>query len=440
MVSIPKLFASCKVTLIAMTALAYLGPMAMLPMPGAEVMAAEPAKAKKTRRTPALREKVYQRLARAQKLADDGQVGEGLEMLDDLKRSQDRLNSYERAMLWNFYAFTYYNQERYKDAIDSFEKVVAEENIPEALELSTLYSLAQIAMQIEDYDQALGFLKRWENLNTGKVSANAKVLMANAHYAKKDYRNAGKHIEAAIALYEKENKTPKENWLVLQRAVYFELKQTKKVAAATENLVRLHSKPKYWVELANLYGELGQEKKQMAVMEAAHQQGFVTKGADLSNLAQLYFVNGMPYKTAKVMSEAMDSGKVEVNVKNLQFLAQAWSSAKEEAKAIPVLLKAAELSDNGNVHARLAEIYVNQEQWKKAIASGEQALNKGGLSFEGNLHIAMGMAYFYQEQYDPALEHFEQAEKVARSEKIAQQWLKYTRNEIKKQQRLVSVR
>ena len=249
MVTVPKLFATCQLSLIAVVATLFLGPMVGVPELGGSVaVAQEKAQPTKTRRTPALREKVYQRLARAQKLADDGQVAEGLEMLDKLKQSQNRLNSYERAMLWNFYGFTYYNQERYKDAIASFEKVVAEENIPAAMELSTLYSLAQIAMQIENYDQALGFLKRWEKLNTGKVSANAKSLMANVYYAKKDFRQAGKHIESAVKIYEAENKAPKQNWLVLLRAVNYELKNTKKVAAVTEDLVRLYSKPKYWVE------------------------------------------------------------------------------------------------------------------------------------------------------------------------------------------------
>lgn len=90
-----------------------------------------------------MRNRVYSQLARAQKLADEGEKIEGFEVLDAVKDNIDRLNSYERAMLFNFYGFMYYGNEDLASAIDSFEQVIAEQGIPDSLYLSTLYSLAQ---------------------------------------------------------------------------------------------------------------------------------------------------------------------------------------------------------------------------------------------------------------------------------------------------------
>jgi len=100
----------------------------------------------KTKRVPALREKVYSQLARAQKLADDGDVKGGLEALNSIQERASSMNSYEIAMMHNFYGFIYYNENDLPKAIASFEKVVAEEAIPESLRLSTTFSLALIVI------------------------------------------------------------------------------------------------------------------------------------------------------------------------------------------------------------------------------------------------------------------------------------------------------
>ena len=52
------------------------------------------------------------------------------------------------------------------------------------------------------------------------------------------------------------------------------------------------------------------------------------------------------YKGAKLMEQAMNDG-IEKNLRNLKFLGQSWSLAKEQDKAIPVMMQAAELSEDG---------------------------------------------------------------------------------------------
>ncbi|MCW8878348.1 MAG: hypothetical protein OQJ89_08480 [Kangiellaceae bacterium] len=399
-----------------------------------QAIAAQPAAKKKTRKTPALREKVYSQLSRAQKLADDGKVAEGIQVLDQLQKRASTMNSYERAMMWNFYGFIYYDAEKTNKAIESFAKVVEIKNIPESLELSTLLSLAQLSMQQEKYSQSLQYIDRWSALKEGKETGKVRVLKANAYYAMKKYADALEAISSAVSDAEKAGKTPKENWLVLQRALHFELKQPAKVTQASEKLVRLYGKPKYWVELANMYGEINQTEKQLAVMEAAYQQGFVTKKNDFQTLAQLYFFNGTPYKAAKLLSEQLNEGVLDKDIKTLRFLAQAWTTAKEDEKAIPVLKQAADLSEDGNMDARLAEILLNLEKWDDAIKAARSAQNKGQLDNPGNINVALGMAYFNKKQFDKAIIEFKKAKKQKKVEKMANQWLQYVETEKRKQE------
>ena len=63
-----------------------------------------------TRKTPAMRERVYSRLSEAQECADEGDMDCARELLDRV-REMSNLNSYEIAQMWNFYAFIYFTQE-----------------------------------------------------------------------------------------------------------------------------------------------------------------------------------------------------------------------------------------------------------------------------------------------------------------------------------------
>ena len=402
---------------------------------GLSVLAAEKA-TKKTRKTPAMRERIYSQLARAQKLADENKADEGLAVLDRVKTRINQLNSYEKAMLWNFYGFIYYGKSDTPMAIKAFEKVVGQNNIPESLELSTLFSLAQLSMTTEEYQQAINYLNSWTNVKNTALDNNGLVLKANAYYAMKDYSQAEKSISKAVDTTFSQGKLPRENWLVLKRALHYELKHSDKMVEVSEQLVRHYSKAKYWIELASLYGELDKADKQLAVMEAAHQQGFVTKRMDVQTLAQLYFLNGAPYKSAKLLSESIESGLVLENMKILNYLAQAWTSAKEYRKAVPVLIRAANLSKSGNLDAKLAETYIALEQWDNAIDSSQVAKKKGHLDNIGNVDMVIGIAYFNKQKFTLAIDSFEEASNDRKQKKIAEQWLRYAEKEQYKYQQL----
>ena len=420
-----------KVTLLCTTAigLSIVTTSALTLLPGVSIASAQAAQEQKTKRVPALREKVYSQLARAQKLADDGDVKAGLEALDSINERSSSMNSYEIAMMHNFYGFIYYNQNDLPKAIASFERVVAEEGIPETLRLSTTFSLAQLAMANSDYDKVIAFLDNWDEINTQPIPEGYYLLRAQTYYQLKDYKQGLDYITKVISLSDDEGKTPKENWLVLQRAMFYSLNQTNKVVEVLERMVKLYDKPEYWVQLSGMYGETGQEKKQLAVIEAAYQQGFLTSRADLRQLAQVYLYNGLAFKAAEVMSKAIDNGIAEKTAKNYAFVAEAMIQAKEDEKSIEYFVKAADLSDHGQYDQRLAEVYVNTEHYEDAADSARKALDKGGLDFESNAFVALGMAQYNLQNFDASILAFEQAEKHKKSQRLAKQWIKYVKRE-----------
>jgi tetratricopeptide (TPR) repeat protein len=400
------------------------------------VIAQEVEVERKTKRVPTLRSKVYDQLSRAQGLADAGDQAEAFEVLDNVKSKASSMNSYELAMMYNFYAFIHYEVENYDQAIAAFENVVQQQPIPETFEQATLFSLAQLHMMRGNYDKTIVKIEQWEaiqkNLYPSKdIPAKNLVLKAQAMYQKQDYIAASKYINAAVLQIETNDLgfQVDEQWYVLQRAVYFELKQPENVKNVLLKLVKRFEAPKYWLQLAGMYGELEQEEKQLAVMEIAEQKSFIATGSDMFNLAQLYFYHQMPYKAAAIMQKAMDVGKLPEDERNLTFLAQSWNFAKETEKAIPVMLAAAELSDSGELYAQLGQMYLNMDKWKQAVAASQQALEKGGLRNEGMSHLVIGLAQFNVGEYNEALNQLAKAQEYDGSRGMAQQWSKFVEGE-----------
>ena len=309
----------------------------------------------------------------------------------------------------------------------SFNQVVADKSsIPNSLLISTLYSLAQLSMQQQAYSQAIAYLEKWQQVSPNKLNADQQILFAQAHYQNKAFEQSLVYINAALALVEQDNKIPKENWLTLQRAVYYELKKPAQVTQVLAQLVRYYDKGQYWLQLSAMYGEIGAEDKQMAVMEAAYQAGYVTKSSDILMLSQLYLFHGAPYKSAAVLEQAIAQGSIFADEDNLNVLARAYLAAKEDEQAIKVLLRVSHIAHSGKHDALLAQTYLNTQQWQAAIDASNLALaryaeNKQGTQSKvkdiANMHLILGMANFNLKSFDRSLAAFSKASKFVSTKK-----------------------
>ena len=79
---------------------------------GTQAAEGQSAANQETRKTPAMRERVYTSLSEAQACAEMDDIACAMRLLTEV-RNMEGLNSYEVAQLWNFYAFIYFGQENY---------------------------------------------------------------------------------------------------------------------------------------------------------------------------------------------------------------------------------------------------------------------------------------------------------------------------------------
>jgi len=361
---------------------------------------------------------VYKRLTEAHELLDKNKYREALSVMNSMK-GRARLNPHEQALMWQTFGYIYANMEKTSKAIESFEKCLQIGALPEQTKLDLQFSLGQLYMVNSQFKQAVKTLNDW----MGKVnnpSPDAKYLLAMAYTQTKQWKKALYWAQAAIAGVRR----PKESWLQLVLSIHYELKQYRDMARVLEQLVTRFPKKAYWMQLSAIYMEMKQEERALAVLELVYRQNMLTTHSELMNLVSLYLHRGIPQKAARVLEKGLKSGAIKRNEQTLTMLGDSWMRAREFELAARPLGEAARVAKKGDLWVRVAQIYMEQEQWDQAIAAMEKAISKGSLTSPGNAHLFLGICHFNSGKYSKAQKAFQNALKHKSSRRSAEQWLK----------------
>ena len=384
----------------------------------------------KTKETVAMSQQVYEDLSEIQELIEAKDYATAQRKTDEL-RGKKNLSDYERAQIWNITAYSYYLQERYADAINAYDQVLAQPGLPEALLQSTLKTKSQLMFTQEDYEGALEVIRELIAI-IPEPSADVLMIEGQALFQLARYDEALVPIKTAIDMYRDQGQKPKENWLLLLRVIYFEQKDYENMIEVVKELIAYYPKDTYILTLAGIYSELGDTKKQLALTEVLYEMGYLNTASHITNLANLYLLHGLPYKAAILLEKEMNAQIVEANERNLRLLSQAWYQAREDQKAIPPLERAADISKDGELYVRLAQAHINLENWGDAAEAAREALRIGGLKRSDQASIMLGMALFNQKRLEQARRAFEVAQRDNRSRRAAEQWIAYVDSEIKR--------
>ena len=392
-------------------------------------------KKEKTRKTPALRNNIYEKLAEAQTFAEAKDYAAAEEILNemlDATSKKSKLNAYELANVYNTYAFLRYAVEDYKGALNYYQKVIDQRpQIPVALEVGTLFTIAQLHFLQENWQKGIDTLNQWMAV-TEIPNTNAYVLLANGYFQLKDYDRSLENIQIAIDREESAGKLPKEQWYNLARFIHFDRDNFAEALEILEILIMYYPKKQYWVQASHLYGEQKDEARQLAILEATYEQNLLDKSQDLVLLSQLYLNAEVPYPAAKTLEKGFKNEIVEDESKNYELAGVAWRQAQEVNKSLPMLEKAAAKSEKGELYARLGSVYLDVDKNKEAVTALNKGLKRGGVKRTDQARLALGMAYFNLGEFNSARKAFREAAKDKRAKAFAQQWLKYINSEEKR--------
>ena len=388
----------------------------------------------KTKQAQAVSKEVYERIQKAQEMVDNKEYQGALRLLDNLY-NPDKLTEYEQANVLNYIGFVYYNIDDITNAVRTYERMLAIPSLEPQMAKQTTYTMAQLLTMQENYPKALSTLNKWFTLETNPAP-EPYILQAQLFYNLDQYKNMIPAIETAMRIARERNKPLKEDWWNLLNFAYFQEENYAKVRDIQKTLLQNWPKARYWKSLAGAYTELGEDEKLIYAYDAAHTQGMLVKDTEFVTMAQLYLQAEVPYKAATLLQEKMDAGVVPKNEKNYRLLSQAWMLSMEDEKAIPALEAAAKLSSDGELDVRLANAYLNIGEYGDCVTSANTAIRKGGLKSPDNAQISLGMCLYNLRRYADAKTAFNNAGKVPRSQRTANQWIRVIDAEVERNRQI----
>ena len=361
-------------------------------------------------------QRVYEALEKTHALLADEFYDEAALTLDEMSKAE--LNPHERALLHQTRAYMLSGKGLYKEAARSFELCLAERAMPEAAELNIRYNLAQLYLAVEEHERALDTLSGWfeEAKNPGP---SAYYLLAIIYMQLERSEEAFEPARQAV----EGSSTPREPWLQLLLALYYDKEDYPAMAGLLERLATGFPKASYWRQLAAVYAHLGREEDALAVGQIAYELGFVTEDKHLQNLARMYLLHEIPYRAAAVLERGIAEELIEQDSEAWELLADSWLSAHEQDRALGPLEKAAKLSDTGDLHVRLGRLHVEQERWEEASEVLQGALEKEELDDRGRALILLGMALYQLDRLEEAADAFADAVEEEDSRLHAERWL-----------------
>lgn len=386
------------------------------------------AQEEKARQVQALRERVFQSLAKSQELLEAKDFAGAKRELADARSISD-LNTYELGQILYFSGLLEYQQENLAGAVRLFEQVVALPELPQGFRTDTLWALVQLAMAAEQYRKVIEYGNEW--LRTAEnPSGDPFYLLAAAHYQLKEYRKTVEMMDRAIQIAERDGKFAREDWYGLLRAGLHELGDTRRLRSVLELLVARWPKKEYWIHLSSVYGELNEERKQVATLEVIYEAGWMARENELLQLAQLQIQHGGAYKGARMIEKGMADGIIERNERNYRLLAQAWMQAQDDRRSIPPLREAAQRSKDGQLLLQLAQSHLNLYEYNECVEAARAAISRGGLRRPGQAHIVLGTCLIELERYDQAREAFRAARSDSSSRSSADRWIEFIDREV----------
>jgi len=386
---------------------------------------------------------------------EDPDFAEAKKLLTDMELNKDSFKSYDRSVMYNYWGYLYFNDEDYDNAMRAYQLILNEPEVTIPLRTASLYTLAQLYLVKENYSKGIELILIWME-EVENATAQSYSLLAQAYYQLGEYQKSlDSMVEAIRIAQEVEEYRPKESWYVLLAACYSELKDQKKITEKFalekqrdiyEILVNYYPKKLYFLQLGGVYSQMNRELDYMITLKAAFEQDLLDREGEYLALAQLLLLNKNPYWAAqvlvngqnkKVVTKNEETGEEEIKPvvketeKNLKLLADSWRIAQETDKAIPVLEKAAKLSEEGETFILLGNLYLVQDKLEEAVKAINEGIKKGKLKKPSQARLVLGQAYFELENFEEAKKQFRIAarDEDNKVKKTANSWIKYAENE-----------
>lgn len=267
------------------------------------------------------------------------------------------------------------------------------------------------------------------------VQPHTMVTLATACQMQKHYRTSIPWLRKAL----KRSDSPKESWLLMLMVALYQEKQYESAAEVLDDLQRLNpSKEDYWQQQAAMYQMAEKPALALRSLELGYAAGYITKSANILQLAQMLISEGLPERAARILQTHLDDNTLELNETNWRILASAWLQGRERQEAVKAMHIASSYMHDGSLIFRAAQLQAQDSYFNAALSDVETALKKG-LNDKDKpqaLMLAASSAYELRD-INTSRRYFQQALNYASTASNAKSWLDYL-GTIEQVQRLAS--
>ncbi|HEU4617013.1 MAG TPA: tetratricopeptide repeat protein [Gammaproteobacteria bacterium] len=331
----------------------------------------------------------------------------------------DKLSPYERGRVEQVFFQIAIQQDKYDEARQHLLNAINSGGLSEDEVSKLRYQIAVLYIQEENWAKGAQALEDWFKTAQNPNGA-AYYLLAIAYYSQDKHDKAFEPAKKAVELTDQ----PQSGWIQLLAFLYIEREDFKSAVPLMERLISMEPKKKdNWVQLSNIYQQMDDYPKALAAMQVAYEADMLNQDSEYRRLADMLLFNEIPYRCAELLDKAIDDKKIKADEQAYEKLANCWISAREFDKALDPLERAAQLSPNGDLYVRLAEVNVQRQDWGSAASAVQKGIEKGKLKDAAYAQLLMGIALYEEKKPQDAIPYFQRAAKSDARRKSAQNYL-----------------
>lgn len=269
-----------------------------------------------------------------------------------------------RASAEKFLAQHYAGQKDYGKAAEHIEDALKNPATTAETKRDMLGQLSRIYLIQKNYDKAATAIGSYlaAKQSTGSAAdADIYLLLAQVQYKRKNYVASADALDKALAL----QKNPSKELLQSALAVYYSIGNFDRAGQVMQQLLAADiNNAELWQQWVSLYLKGGKNAQALDVMSLAWEKGIPFREQDVLLLTDLYSINKIPGRGARVLEAAIASGKVKSSTKINDRLFRLWMQAGERDKAQQALAQAASGSNDVELQLYLAQMQMEKEQWQ----------------------------------------------------------------------------
>lgn len=355
-------------------------------------------------------------------IQEEGDIAGAQEILESINLK--RAKPYGRARILQMLGTMAATDDEFEKALDYLERCVAENALQPEDQLRSLYLVGQLQAMLERYDDAVVTLESWIS-QVETPAPSSYYTLAVTYYQAGRPEDSIAAIKKAVELSD----DPREAWYRLLLSLHLQRSEYQEALAILDDVILKYPKKAYWSQMAAIYAQLDDMSRSLASQQIAKSEGYVTEGRDLTRIAQMFMVEGLPHRGVAVMKQGMEDGSIEKTEQAYQTLSNTLLQSREWEQALEPLGKAADLHKDGTLFVRHAQVNLQLGRWADARSSLNLAFEKGDLSDEGQAHILFGIAAANDKKWSASIAAFKRAQKFTGTRDVAGKWISYVERE-----------